>query len=84
MEGPSPSTTDTRIFMTTESPLLRDYSIQPARAPGYAQELRDVGLRSVLLFEHFEDALVLFDVPTILIVVFGDRHGTDASRFLLP
>jgi len=34
--------------------------------------------------EHTENALVLFDVPTILIVIPGDRHGTDAGRFLLP
>ena len=53
-------------------------------AEGSAQKQRVVGPRLVLSLEHPENALVLFDVPTILIVVSGDRHRTDANRFLLP
>src|SRR6187455_2554633 len=40
--------------------------------------------RAIRLLEDAQDALVLLDVPAVLIVVAGDRYGDDIAVHLLP
>jgi uncharacterized protein len=60
--------------------------VRLAQDPRWEKRLAPFGAagRMPLSLERAEDALVLFDVPAILIVVPGDRHGTDSRRILRP